>query len=561
METKEKNRYFNIWTFLFLFIFFLISVFFLFLILPKSLLPGQTFEVYIQDGDYYHSNETEIDVFKRDDYNKKLVHPLNKGAYSFAIYNNSKEENLPYELEFIGENLDNIPLVFSLQKNGEYVLGGKETSEKVPLEEFVLENINLEDRTTDVYKLEWAWKTKSDEIDTFIGNIKEDQLFNLIIRAKGLSDIGRISKTDDNLYFQYVDIFKYLGLILLLILVLYIIHIITVIISNKIRKKPIKIISRNVVIIILIVLFIANIINIYKAIVHKEQISTVFGYGGALIVTGSMEPTINPGDLVIVKQQKEYHKGDIISYKGENTSTTHRIVGATETGFILTGDANNKEDGEISKDKVIGKVVKIIPGFMRVVEIVNSPVSIVILISVVYLIYKGTILIKRKIKKEEVEEDPDTIPMSRYLLYLLIITTLVSSFSFSKYKTVSPNDDGARVAKFDVEISHNEWSIDEYNDFALLDKGEEREFTFDIKNNGEVAVKFRVLNTADDTLLDRSLYNVYDSNYDLVTIDNNGWFVLGPVGESLDKVTLEGALGVSGPLNEIEFYIEYEQLR
>ena len=126
----------------------------------------------MQNGDYYQSNETEINVFKKDKYNKKLVHPLNKGAYSFAIYNNSKEENLPYELEFIGENLDDIPLVFSLQKNGEYVLGGKNINEKVPLDDFVLENINLEDRTTDVYNLEWAWQTKSDEIDTFIGNIK-----------------------------------------------------------------------------------------------------------------------------------------------------------------------------------------------------------------------------------------------------------------------------------------------------------------------------------------------------------------------------------------------------
>ena len=561
MENKEKNQYFNIWSLSLLFLFVLVSIFFLFLSLPKSFLPSQTFEVYIEDGDYYHSNESEIDVFEKDEFNKKLIHPLNKGTYSFAIYNNSREENLPYELEFIGKNLDDIPIVFSLQKNGEYVLGGKETSEKKPLNEFVLENINLEDRTTDVYTLEWAWQTKTDEIDTFIGNIKEDQLFNLTIRAKGLSDIGRISKADDDLHFEYVDFFKYLSLIILIVIMLYIVHIILVILSNKFKKQSFKLIFRNVVIVILVILLIGNGMNIYKALVYKEQISTVFGYGAALIVTGSMEPTINPGDLIIIKEQDEYYKGDIISYKGDSTSTTHRIVGVTEMGFILTGDANNREDGEVSKDMIVGKVIKVVPGFIKIVNIANSPISIIILIAIFYLIYKGTFIIKAKILGEEIEEDPDTIPMSRYLLYLLIIVTVVSSVSFSKYVTTEENTHEAKVAKFDVEITHNTWSVNEYRDFALLNQGEERDIAFYVRNYGEVAVKVRILNTSDDTPLNRNAYSIYDSDNNPVIVDNNGWFILGPSGSEIDEVTLEGALGVSGQLNEIELYFEYEQVR
>lgn len=584
MEDKENNKeinkeinnkYFNIWSFSLLILFFLISVFFLFLILPKSFLPSHTFEVYIQDGDYYKSSENDIDIFIKDAYSKKLVHPLTRGSYSFAIYNSSEEKNLPYDLEFHGENLDDIPLVFSLKRNDDYIFGGKEIYEKRPLREISLVTIKLDGRTTDIYKLEWAWDTNTDEMDTFIGNIQESQLFNLTIKAKGLSDFGRITKLDDDIHLEYVGLVKYFILIILLLLIIFII---IAFITKKIKKKPLKEIFRNVILILLSAFFIINIYNLYKTFTSKDQLTTMFGYGGAVVLTGSMEPTIQAGDLIIIKEQEEYYKGDIVSYRGNTTAVTHRIVDVTDEGFIITGDANNKEDGVIEKDKIIGKVIRILPNFHQVLKVINNPFIIMAILGVFFYIYR--IIPLTKIDNEELEdtdfdlenidleeylnmeEEPDVeekLPAVRYLLYLIMLTTIVSSVSFSKFKTTEETINQAKVAKFNVEISHNDWSIDEYNDFALLDLGEERKFEFDIKNNSEVAVKIRVMNAKNNNVLDTNLYKFYDKSNNLLSPDNNGWVIMEPSGQTINELTIKGALKVEGLINEIEFYLEYEQ--
>jgi signal peptidase len=86
-----------------------------------------------------------------------------------------------------------------------------------------------------------------------------------------------------------------------------------------------------------------------------------------VIKSGSMEPTIKTGSMVIVIPQDEYHQGDIISFDdpviGRND---HRIVGETirngATYFITKGDAYKTPDNvPVPIDKVEGKIVMIFP--------------------------------------------------------------------------------------------------------------------------------------------------------------------------------------------------------
>ena len=117
-----------------------------------------------------------------------------------------------------------------------------------------IQNINNPKRTLCLGDIHGGYKSLQQVMQRCNFNIKEDQLFNLTIRAKGLSDIGRISKADDDLHFEYVDFFKYLSLIILIVIMLYIVHIILVILSNKFKKQSFKLIFRNVVIVILVIL-------------------------------------------------------------------------------------------------------------------------------------------------------------------------------------------------------------------------------------------------------------------------------------------------------------------
>lgn len=97
--------------------------------------------------------------------------------------------------------------------------------------------------------------------------------------------------------------------------------------------------------------------------IRKSPVTEIFGYSAVRVLTGSMSGTANEGDLVIIKDTGDYTEGDIITFlpEGDKIPTTHRIVGIDEDGkYITRGDANNTEDTEhISRDRVIGEVVKI----------------------------------------------------------------------------------------------------------------------------------------------------------------------------------------------------------
>ena len=57
------------------------------------------------------------------------------------------------------------------------------------------------------------------------------------------------------------------------------------------------------------------------------EVPTVFGMGGAVVSSGSMEPELSVGDYVITVRQDSYEVGDVIMfYSADGVCTTHRIV-------------------------------------------------------------------------------------------------------------------------------------------------------------------------------------------------------------------------------------------
>lgn len=122
-----------------------------------------------------------------------------------------------------------------------------------------------------------------------------------------------------------------------------------------------------------------NIVNIVQKVIFKQDIPMIFGYGTAVVLTGSMEPVIRQGDMVLVHKQLDYQTDDIVTYK-ENRYITHRIVKKTENGYITQGEANNTADSEIGKSQVTGKVVWIIPKAGYVIDFLKSPVGMLVLV-------------------------------------------------------------------------------------------------------------------------------------------------------------------------------------
>ena len=127
----------------------------------------------------------------------------------------------------------------------------------------------------------------------------------------------------------------------------------------RIIKLTLKI-CNLILIVVLSAVLLFNIAGIVKQVISQKQIPLIFGIGNAIIVSGSMEPIIFPGDIVVIQRKNNYYVGDIVTFEA-NSSITHRIVAETVDGFITQGDANNARDPEIEKSMVIGKVVMIIP--------------------------------------------------------------------------------------------------------------------------------------------------------------------------------------------------------
>jgi len=114
--------------------------------------------------------------------------------------------------------------------------------------------------------------------------------------------------------------------------------------------------------------------------------SSVFsGYRSFLVQSGSMEPAIMTGDIILIHSQDNYFKNDTITFHGsEGRTVTHRIAEITQNNgkqfFTTKGDANRSEDEDsITQDKIIGKVTLVIPKLGYLVAFSKSLPGLIIL--------------------------------------------------------------------------------------------------------------------------------------------------------------------------------------
>ena len=126
-----------------------------------------------------------------------------------------------------------------------------------------------------------------------------------------------------------------------------------------------------------------------------------FGYGAAVVLTGSMEPTISADDLILVKEEDNYAIGDIVVYQSSSMLVVHRIVDMDETSVITQGDANNTPDAPIARMYIKGKVIGTVSGVGSLVRLMKSPVVTVLLIAGAVLLVE---LPYRKTKDSDDEE-------------------------------------------------------------------------------------------------------------------------------------------------------------
>ena len=113
-------------------------------------------------------------------------------------------------------------------------------------------------------------------------------------------------------------------------------------------------------------------------------------FGVKVVLSGSMEPAISVGSLIVIKPAQAYKIGDIITFGEESKDaipTTHRVVEMrVDNGvmvYVTKGDANNDRDiKEVREDEVIGKMLFDIPYLGYIIALAKKPIGLIFLVIV-----------------------------------------------------------------------------------------------------------------------------------------------------------------------------------
>lgn len=124
------------------------------------------------------------------------------------------------------------------------------------------------------------------------------------------------------------------------------------------------------------------------------------------VLSGSMEPAIGVGSVVVVRPAENYRPGDIITFshpqKPSVTTTTHRIRSVSKEGFITRGDVNDSADAAlVRKTNVLGRVILTLPLLGYPVAFAKTLPGLIVLIIIpaILIIYNESQVIYKELRK------------------------------------------------------------------------------------------------------------------------------------------------------------------
>ena len=172
--------------------------------------------------------------------------------------------------------------------------------------------------------------------------------------------------------------------------------------------------------VILIPMLILNITLIIKSSINSDEVPNVGGYLPMIVLTDSMEPTINSGDLIFccTIDAEVVKKDDIISFidpSGNGTSiVTHRVIEVVnEDGklyFRTKGDKNNTEDRKlVPAENLVGIYKTRFAGLGNVAMFMQSPMGIIVCVILPIALLVGYEVIRRRMYEKRNQTDTDAL--------------------------------------------------------------------------------------------------------------------------------------------------------
>ena len=176
----------------------------------------------------------------------------------------------------------------------------------------------------------------------------------------------------------------------------------------------------TVLCIILIPILLINLTLIAKSYINKDEVPSIGGMLPLIVLTDSMYPEIESGDLIICNtaEAEDIKVNDVISFfdpAGNGTSiVTHRVIEIVEEDgeilFRTRGDYNNTEDKElVPAENLVGVYKMRIAGAGHIALFMQSTAGLIICVVLPIILLVGYDIIRRRIYEENNKQDTDTL--------------------------------------------------------------------------------------------------------------------------------------------------------
>ena len=163
---------------------------------------------------------------------------------------------------------------------------------------------------------------------------------------------------------------------------------------------------------LLVVLGVVLGVNIYAAnarVVAGNALPMPFGCGAAVVLSGSMEPTLSKGDLIFVKETDTVKVGDIVVYQAPGELIVHRVIALDGQTVTTQGDANNIADEPFPAAEIKGVVWFHIPAIGTAVDALKTPIGTVLVLILALVLVEMSFRKQKNADEKELEAVKDEI--------------------------------------------------------------------------------------------------------------------------------------------------------
>lgn len=192
------------------------------------------------------------------------------------------------------------------------------------------------------------------------------------------------------------------------------------------KSKAFKIINKiknillTVILVLLVIVVVASVF--IKATGNTPSIG---GYMLFRVATGSMEPEIMIGDVILVKEPSDYSAiavGDVVTYESRFGVTagrpvTHKVIKAPyedngEWYLQTQGIANDIPDEEINAEQLLGVMVVKIPFLKELYSFFLTPWGLLTIIALIIIAFAGEFINVVKIVGAKPDDEKSAVDIA-----------------------------------------------------------------------------------------------------------------------------------------------------